>query len=328
MALGSGGWQQSVGTVPAPFFAGDRATANPFVYYAAGPGGLVAGTNGVTIGRFAWTSYQGIDPDNAPTIVNNSAGQANGVPQGFVPREQQGLNTTFLSAAGVTIPKGFAVSLVTRGDLAVKNEGTTTCLMGMKAYAKFSDGSVSFRPASTPTSASVTGSIAAASGTITGTVNGNVLTATAVTGTIVAGALISGTISGSGVIAGTRVVSQLSGTAGTTGTYALSIGEQYVPVSGSITMTYGIMTVSAVGSGTLSVGDVVSGTGGGGVTAATQITQLGTGTGGTGTYYVDPTQTVTSTTIGATTDVETAFVAISSGQAGEVVKMTVWAAGA
>lgn len=54
------------------------------------------------------------------------------------------------------------------------------------------------------------------------------------------------------------------------------------------------MTVSAVASGTVLVGAVISGTG---VTAGTRITDYGTGTGGTGTYTVDTSQTVSSTTI-------------------------------
>jgi hypothetical protein len=54
------------------------------------------------------------------------------------------------------------------------------------------------------------------------------------------------------------------------------------------------MTVSAVASGTVLVGAVISGTG---VTAGTRITDYGTGTGATGTYTVDTSQTVSSTTI-------------------------------
>lgn len=54
------------------------------------------------------------------------------------------------------------------------------------------------------------------------------------------------------------------------------------------------MTVSAVTSGTVLVGAVISGTG---VTAGTRITAYGTGDGGTGTYTVDTSQTVSSTTI-------------------------------
>lgn len=56
------------------------------------------------------------------------------------------------------------------------------------------------------------------------------------------------------------------------------------------------MTVSAVTSGTLAVGQVIEGTG---VTAGTKIVALGTGTGGVGTYDVDVSQTVASTTISA-----------------------------
>jgi hypothetical protein len=54
------------------------------------------------------------------------------------------------------------------------------------------------------------------------------------------------------------------------------------------------MTVSAVSSGVLSIGQQVYGTG---VSQLTTITALGTGTGGTGTYTVSPSQTVASTTM-------------------------------
>jgi hypothetical protein len=63
-------------------------------------------------------------------------------------------------------------------------------------------------------------------------------------------------------------------------------------VTASISST--TMTVSAVASGTVLVGAVISGTG---VTAGTRITDYGTGTGATGTYTVDTSQTVSSTTI-------------------------------
>lgn len=54
------------------------------------------------------------------------------------------------------------------------------------------------------------------------------------------------------------------------------------------------MTVSAVASGTILVGATVTGTG---VTAGTRITAVGTGTGGTGTYTVSESQTVSSTSM-------------------------------
>lgn len=65
-------------------------------------------------------------------------------------------------------------------------------------------------------------------------------------------------------------------------------------VTGAISGT--TLTVSAVTSGTLSIGVILSGTG---VTSGTTITALGTGTGGTGTYTVSASQTVSSTTITA-----------------------------
>ena len=54
------------------------------------------------------------------------------------------------------------------------------------------------------------------------------------------------------------------------------------------------MTVSAVTSRTLAVGQVLTGSG---VTGGTTITALGTGTGGTGTYTVDQSQTLASSSM-------------------------------
>lgn len=70
------------------------------------------------------------------------------------------------------------------------------------------------------------------------------------------------------------------------------IGHADAHFTGSITGT--TMTVTAKADGSIAVGQVVSGTG---ITAGTKIVALGTGTGGTGTYIVDKTQTATSTAI-------------------------------
>jgi len=66
-------------------------------------------------------------------------------------------------------------------------------------------------------------------------------------------------------------------------------------VTGSIALF--VLTVTAVTSGTLSIGQVISGTG---VTAGTRIVAFVSGSGGAGTYTVDKSQTVLSTTISAT----------------------------
>lgn len=62
--------------------------------------------------------------------------------------------------------------------------------------------------------------------------------------------------------------------------------------TGSISGT--TMTITGVTSGSLVLGQVMSGSG---VSAGTQVTALGTGTGGIGTYTVTPSQTVTSETL-------------------------------
>lgn len=72
-------------------------------------------------------------------------------------------------------------------------------------------------------------------------------------------------------------------------------GGSSASCTGSISGT--TMTVTAVSSGTLVVGAVVTGLG---VTSGTVITALGTGTGGTGTYIVSNSQTVSSTALSAT----------------------------
>lgn len=74
-------------------------------------------------------------------------------------------------------------------------------------------------------------------------------------------------------------------------------------VTGSIAGT--TMTVTAVGSGALSAGQTISGSG---VTSGTKIVKQLTGTAGsTGTYQVDTTQTVSSTTITAAGAVSAAY---------------------
>jgi hypothetical protein len=306
--------QTSVNTLPAPAVAGDLDDSNPRIVDSSGPGGLVAGVNGVTIGRAAWWSASSTDPNGTPTIVNSfGAGPITGI----VARRQEGLITAYLADSNFTLPPGFRVSLFSGGSFWVKNEGTTEALVGQNMFAAFANGALSFAAAGAAfATASVTASIAASTFSTTGIVSGNLLTVTVVgSGTLVAGATIAGT----GIATGTKIVSQLSGTAGGVGTYSLSIGEQVTTASETITGTYGTLTVTAVGSGTVGVGDVLSG----GTTAAgTTVTQLLTGTGGIGTYVVDPTQTVVSGTITAALGIQTKFVAMSSGLPGEIVKVT------
>jgi hypothetical protein len=89
--------------------------------------------------------------------------------------------------------------------------------------------------------------------------------------------------------------------------------------STTISETHGVFTAASALVGLFQVGSVLSGSG---VTTGTTITAFGTGAGGLGTYIVDTTQTAGSTTITGTTNVETKFICVSQGLAGELVKIT------
>ena len=241
----SGGFQTQVSSNLAPAVAGDRASQNANLYSVlAGPGALVAGPAGVTIGRFAWLSANYLDADSAAAIVNSYGG---GPVSGFVMREQQGLITTYLADAGMVIPGGMDVSLYASGDFWVKNDGTTQALPGMKAYADVATGKASFAATGAPTtttqtSATITAGTAA---TFTGAIAGNVLTiSSAVVNTLYYGALLAG----AGVAAGTHIVGLLSGTKGASGsTYSLDIGEQTVAAEAMTATPYHAAGTGGVG---------------------------------------------------------------------------------
>lgn len=313
-----GGYQTQVQNQPSQAVAGDFASANPRVIFPPGPGGFVAGLLGVTVGFAAWKAPP-TDPDGTNQVINNF-GTGNIV--GLVYNDTQALNTIFLSDASMVIPQGLPVAIIQRGDLWVVNNGTTEAQPQQKAYANFANGQLSFAATGATTqSASVTGSIAAASSTFTASIAGDLLTVTAVaSGTLTVGTIITGT----GIAAGTQIAQQLTGSVGGTGTYLLSPSQQQTVASETMTGTYGVLTVTGVTSGTLVVGGPLTGSGGGGVTTGTVITAFGTGVGGTGTYFVSPTQTVTSTAITQVGNVETAWVAESAAQPGGLVKISSW----
>ena len=315
----SGFFQQQVNTTFAPGVLGDFASLNPRWYYQAGPGGLVAGPAGLTVGNFAWVSPSYLDQDNAPVIANNFG---TGSVAGFVHREQQALITNFLAASTLIVPAGYQVTLTTNADLWVLNSGTTYAQIGMSCYANYSNGSASFAAAGAASTATASAStISAQTFSVTATINGNQMTVTAVgSGTVYPGAVISGT----GISTGNTIVSQLSGTTGGIGVYSLSIAEQNVTTGETVAGTYGLLTVGGTVVGTWGVGQTVTGTG---VTAGTYITALGTGAGGAGTYIVNLTQTVASEALAAATNVQTKWFAMSSGAAGEIIKISAQALG-
>jgi len=122
----------------------------------------------------------------------------------------------------------------------------------------------------------------------TASISTTTMTVTAVTsGVLSVGDIISGT----GVTSGTRITALGTGSGGT-GTYTVSASQTVS--STTITGNSNQLNVTAVAGGTLYVGDIVLGTG---VTAGTEITELGTGTGGTGKYTLNFYQQIASSTL-------------------------------
>ena len=313
----TGGFQTQVYSQPAAAVAGDRASQNPLFSYDVGPGGLVAGSS-LFVGRFAWVTPP-LDPNGTPTIANSFG---TGKPAGFLMRNQQALNTTYLSPAGNQVAVGFQTALQIGGDFWVVNDGTTDAYPGMKVFANFADGKASAAAAGTAaaTGASATGSsIAAGAGSATGYIqNGDELVVTAFGSgdPIVVGATITGT----GINSGTKIQAQISGTAGGAGTYRLNQSQADV-ASTALTIAYGILTVGTVTAGNFAVGQVLNATGS--VVAGTTITAALTGTGGSGsTFVVDNNTVVGSQVISSQSNVETGFYVRSSALPGELMKIS------
>ena len=303
-------FQTSVGSALAPAVAGDFAGYNIRNTVLAGPGGLIAGLAGLNIGRFAWLDGAH-DIDGTLTYANSFGFTA---PDGFVAREQQGLITTFLQENGMFIPAGYMATLYISGDFWVQNDGAAIVYPGDTLYANYADGKIG----NAAVTSSSTGSIAAGTGSATANIvaGSDVLN---VTGTVTGGFYPGGVLSGTGIISGTKILEQISGTANGIGTYRVSKVHDTAVAATTVSETHGVYTAASALSGVIGVGDILSGSG---VTANTKITQLGTGTGGLGTYIVDTTQTATSTTITGAKNVSTKWIARSQGAVGGLFKMS------
>ena len=133
----------------------------------------------------------------------------------------------------------------------------------------------------------------------TGTVSGTTLTVSSIkSGTLAVGQHFFAV----GALQETVITALGTGTGGI-GTYTLGLSQtiassqMYTSSPGAVVtaaITGTTMTVASVASGTLYVGQTIQGAG---ITAQTIITALGTGTGGTGTYTVNNSQTIASITM-------------------------------
>lgn len=300
------GFQKTVNLTPAPAVAGDFASSNPRATVLAGPGGLVAGLGGVTVGKFAWVAADGV------TVL--SRGTKAIAPSGFVHREQQALIQTYLAESGMNIPQGFPVTLHNEGDFWAVNGGAGAFGVGDAVYANYADGTVA---QSAATNATGTGAMGA---TFTASGSGTNLTVSAVTGLITVGETLGTT---TGITAGTTIVSQTSGTPGGAGVYVTSAAST---ISAATATSFGTtLNVSAVASGSFDLGESVTGIG---IPAGAVLTsQISGATGGVGVYALSLPATAyaastTVTSIGGVT--ATGWKAQSVAAVGELVKISTW----
>lgn len=215
------GFQTQVNLNQAPAQAGDFAGTNPNAAMVAGAGTLVAGSAGVTIGRFAWASAAG--------AVKGAWQAGNRI--GFVPRLLQGLITTWLAESGYLIQAGSGMSLMVAGDFWAKFAGGAS--VGQKVYAYYADGTCYGAATATPPTVSAT----------VNTTNGSAtVTVSAVSGTpLAAGQPISGT----GIPAG-AYISALGTGSGGTGTYTISANATADGTGVTATVTTAIETAFKV----------------------------------------------------------------------------------
>ena len=179
--------------------------------------------------------------------------------------------------------------------VSVLNSGTVTIGDGISAAGMTANSLITAQISGTPngvgsyalnpsqTVANITAGIVAPAG--------NILTVANIT----AGAILPGAVlSGGGVAAGTTVTSQLTGTTGGNGTYQVTDSQYVSQAAIAAVSPNGLLNVTNVANGTLAIGQTINGVN---VQPNTYIVSEGTGAGGTGTYVVNPSQTVAATTL-------------------------------
>lgn len=201
MALG---FQQSVQLQQAAAVEGDFASNNPRASVVGHEGTVVAGANGVTVGRFAWVSAAGV----AANTVVGSGNTLSNKPAGFMHRRQgAALITQYLGQVSMVAPQGVGVNLMESGDYWAAPI-VAPVLIGQKVFANLGTGEIRGATAGS-TIANFVGQASFAT---------NVMTVTTAT----SGALrVGDQVTSAGVAAGTYITAFGTGTGGT-GTYTLS----------------------------------------------------------------------------------------------------------
>ena len=320
-------FQTSVPTYPAPAVPGAKASLAPVYPVTSGPGSLVAGPQGLTVGNFAWVvtnpaTGQGVAQAG---VTGNTINWQSIQPDGFLGLEQQGLITTFLADASMIVPAGLPVTLYDRGDFWARC-ATSQANIGQKVFANLFTGAILAGAAGSFQTPQLGSNFAGQASFAT-----NVMTVTSVTSGVLA---VGHLVSGAGIPPGTYITSLGTGTGGT-GTYNLStypgtIAAEAIttvaPVggpsaTGTASFATNVMTVTAVSAGAFAVGQLVQSAG---VAAGTYISSLGTGTGGTGTYNLSTTPgTISAQAVAASSWVETPWYVNSNGNPGDLIKIGV-----
>lgn len=122
------GFQSVINQYPAPGIEGGFAGTNPHATYLAGEAALVAGSSGLTVGRFAW---------DAAGVASNAG---SGVPSGFVHRDGQASITVWLGQASNLIQPGREVTLMVAGDFWART--STAATRGQKIFASLTTGQI------------------------------------------------------------------------------------------------------------------------------------------------------------------------------------------
>lgn len=137
-------FQKAVKPYQAPAVAGDFAAHNPNASMLAGEGALVSGTDGVTVGVFAWADAEG--------KVSNK--KTAGARIGFVHREQQASITAYLAEHGNQILPGQIITLAVAGDFWAHFPAGAD--IGQNVFAKDTDGTLKASAAATETGHTLT----------------------------------------------------------------------------------------------------------------------------------------------------------------------------
>lgn len=123
-------FQTSLQREPALGQEGGRASANVVRTYPTVYGRLVAGPDGLTIGKFAWVNDR---------VAENSTSDTT-KPAGFAEAVNNSWILNYIDSVSMVVPPGYECSLAVEGDFYCIPSNDITA--GMKAFASTTDGSI------------------------------------------------------------------------------------------------------------------------------------------------------------------------------------------